>query len=47
MAVLSVAAMFTSGNISSGRREDSRNRWIFLPFLVLGLVLGWLPSWQH
>jgi protein-S-isoprenylcysteine O-methyltransferase Ste14 len=40
-----VAAMFTSGNISSGRREDIRNRWIFLPFLVLGLLLGWLPAY--
>jgi len=43
--VLSVAAMFTSGNISSGRREDTKNRWIFLPFLVLGFVLAWLPAY--
>jgi hypothetical protein len=41
----SVAAMFTSGNISSGRREDTKNRWVFLPILVLGLVLGWLPAY--
>ena len=45
MAVLSVAAMFTSGNLSSGRREDTKNRWILLPFLVPGLVLGWLPAY--
>jgi protein-S-isoprenylcysteine O-methyltransferase Ste14 len=45
MAVISVAAMFTSGNISSGRREDTRNRWIFVPFLVLGFVLAWLPAY--
>ena len=43
--VLSVAAMFTSGNLSSGRREDTKNRWIFLPFLVLGLFLAWLPAY--
>ena len=43
--VLSVAAMFTSGNLSSGRREDTRNRWILLPFLVLGVVVGWLPAY--
>jgi protein-S-isoprenylcysteine O-methyltransferase Ste14 len=43
--VLTIAAMFTSGNISSGRREDTRNRWIFVPFLVLGLLLGWLPAY--
>jgi len=44
-AVASVAAMFTSGNLSSGRREDTKNRWIFVPILVLGLVLGWLPAY--
>jgi protein-S-isoprenylcysteine O-methyltransferase Ste14 len=43
--VFSIAAMFTSGNISSGRREDTKNRWIFLPFLVLGFFLGWLPAY--
>jgi protein-S-isoprenylcysteine O-methyltransferase Ste14 len=43
--VLSVAAMFTSGNLSSGRREDTKNRWILLPVLIVGLVLGWLPAY--
>ena len=43
--VASVAAMFTSGNLSSGRREDTKNRWIFLPFLVLGFLLAWLPAY--
>jgi protein-S-isoprenylcysteine O-methyltransferase Ste14 len=41
----SIAALFTRGNLSSGRREDTRNRWIFLPFLVIGLVLAWLPAY--
>jgi protein-S-isoprenylcysteine O-methyltransferase Ste14 len=45
MAVISIAAMFSSGNISSGRREDTTNRWIFVPFVVLGVVLGWLPAY--
>ena len=45
MVVISLAAMFTGGNISSGRREDTKNRWIFLPFLVLGVILGWLPAY--
>ena len=45
IVVISVAAMFTSGNISSGRREDTKNRWIFLPLLVLGFVLAWLPAY--
>ena len=41
----SVAAMLTSGNISSGRREDTKNRWILLPVLILGFVLAWLPAY--
>jgi protein-S-isoprenylcysteine O-methyltransferase Ste14 len=45
IVVSSIAAMFTSGNLSSGRREDSKNRWIFLPFLVIGFALGWLPAY--
>jgi protein-S-isoprenylcysteine O-methyltransferase Ste14 len=44
--VLSVAAMFSRGNISSGRREDTKNRWIFVPFLVLGFILAWLPAYS-
>jgi protein-S-isoprenylcysteine O-methyltransferase Ste14 len=45
IVVASIAAMFTSGNISSGRREDTKNRWILLPFLVLGFILAWLPAY--
>jgi protein-S-isoprenylcysteine O-methyltransferase Ste14 len=45
IVLISIAAMFTSGNISSGRREDVKNRWIFLPFLVLGFLLAWLPAY--
>ena len=45
IVVLSIAAMFTSGNLSSGRREDTKNRWIFLPILILSLVMGWLPAY--
>jgi protein-S-isoprenylcysteine O-methyltransferase Ste14 len=43
--VIAIAAMFTQGNLSSGRREDTGNRWIFIPFLVIGLLLGWLPAY--
>jgi protein-S-isoprenylcysteine O-methyltransferase Ste14 len=45
IVVSSLAALITSGNISSGRREDTKNRWILLPFLVLGFVLAWLPAY--
>ena len=34
----SVAAIFTSGNISTGQKEDRANRWVFIPLLVIGLL---------
>jgi protein-S-isoprenylcysteine O-methyltransferase Ste14 len=45
IVVISVAAVFTRGNISSGRREDTGNRWVLVPFLVLGFILAWLPAY--
>ncbi len=45
MIVASVAAMFTSANLSSGRREDTGNRWIIVPILVIGFLLAWLPAY--
>ncbi len=45
LVVISIAAMFTGGNLSSGRREDAKNRWILLPFMVLGFLLAWLPAY--
>jgi protein-S-isoprenylcysteine O-methyltransferase Ste14 len=45
IVVFSVVAMFRSGNLSSGRCEDTKNRWILLPFLILGFVLAWLPPY--
>src|SRR5438093_948839 len=43
--VASIAAMFTKVNLSSGRREDTSNRWIFVPVLILGFLLAWLPAY--
>lgn len=45
MVVFGIVAMFTQGNVSSGRREDTRNRWVLLPLLIVGLILGWLPAY--
>src|SRR5581483_7505785 len=34
-----------SSGLGSGEREDRSNRWIFLPFTVLSLLLAWLPPY--
>jgi protein-S-isoprenylcysteine O-methyltransferase Ste14 len=42
---LSAAALFTSGNVSSGEREDRGNRWVLVAFAVLGLLAAYLPAY--
>jgi protein-S-isoprenylcysteine O-methyltransferase Ste14 len=40
-----VVALFTSGNLSSGEREDRGNRWVLVAFSVLGLLGAFLPAY--
>lgn len=42
---LGLAAAFTSGNLSSGQREDRGNRWVLPVFGTLGLLQAWLPAY--
>ncbi len=44
-AVLTVAALFSEGNLSSGEREDRTNRWVLPVFGVIGLLSAWLPAY--
>jgi protein-S-isoprenylcysteine O-methyltransferase Ste14 len=44
--LLTVAALFSRGNLSAGEREDRGNRWVLAAFGVLGLLLAWLPAWS-
>ncbi|MPZ30533.1 MAG: isoprenylcysteine carboxylmethyltransferase family protein [Rhodospirillales bacterium] len=42
--VMAVAALFSSGNLSPGEREDHGNRWVLAAFGVIGLLSAWLPA---
>lgn len=42
---LSVTAVFAGGEISSGVREDRSNRWVLVPFSVVGLALAFVPAY--
>jgi protein-S-isoprenylcysteine O-methyltransferase Ste14 len=42
---LSAAAVFTSGNLSTGVREDRGNRWVLAVFTVIGLLLMYVPAY--
>lgn len=45
VVAMCVAALFTSGNVSSGEREDRGNRWVFVAFGVLAILLAYLPAY--
>jgi protein-S-isoprenylcysteine O-methyltransferase Ste14 len=42
---LAGVASFTSGNLSTGEREDRGNRWVLAPFGLTGLLDGYLPPY--
>lgn len=41
--LFAVAACCSDISLSGGRREDTRNRWILVPFVVYGALVTWLP----
>jgi protein-S-isoprenylcysteine O-methyltransferase Ste14 len=41
---LGVFGLFAGGNLSSGEREDRGNRWVLVPFGIIGLLLGYVPA---
>ena len=45
LVVLSAAAAFTQGNLSPGKREDRRNRWVLAVFGMIGLLLAYVPAY--
>jgi protein-S-isoprenylcysteine O-methyltransferase Ste14 len=42
---MSVVALFSSANLSSGEREDRANRWVLAVFAVLGPLTVYLPAY--
>ncbi len=45
LLIMTAAAFFTDGNLSSGIREDRGNRWVIVVFLTVGLINGYLPAY--
>ena len=43
--ILSGVALFSSGNLSPGVREDRGNRWVLAAFGVIGLLAAYLPAY--
>jgi protein-S-isoprenylcysteine O-methyltransferase Ste14 len=42
---MSVASLFSRGNLSPGEREDRGNRWVFVAFALLALLLAYVPAY--
>ncbi len=47
VVVLSVAALFSGGNLSAGEREDRGNRWVLVPLALLGVLGAYLPAYTE
>lgn len=45
--VLSGAALFSSGHIRPGEREDRANRWVIAAFGSIGLLFAFLPAYTE
>jgi protein-S-isoprenylcysteine O-methyltransferase Ste14 len=43
---MSVVALFSEGNLSSGVREDRANRWVLPAFGLIGLLSAFLPAYS-
>jgi protein-S-isoprenylcysteine O-methyltransferase Ste14 len=46
LLVLGGVALFSGGNLSPGEREDRRNRWVLVVFVLIGLLAGYLPAYH-
>lgn len=44
---MSVAALFSGGNLSAGEREDRGNRWVLVPLALLGVLGAYLPAYTE
>jgi protein-S-isoprenylcysteine O-methyltransferase Ste14 len=45
LVAVSGAALFAGGNLSSGVREDRRNRWVIIAIGLIGLLDIYLPAY--
>jgi protein-S-isoprenylcysteine O-methyltransferase Ste14 len=43
--LLCIVGLLSEGNLSSGEQEDRGNRWVFVPFAVVGLTSAVLPAY--
>jgi len=46
LVVISLASLFTEVNLSTGKREDAQNRWIFVPIILLSIPMAFLPAYM-
>jgi protein-S-isoprenylcysteine O-methyltransferase Ste14 len=42
---LSIASLFTRGNLSPGEREDRGNRWVFFAFALVAVLSSFVPAY--
>jgi protein-S-isoprenylcysteine O-methyltransferase Ste14 len=46
IGLMVVASLFSSGNLSSGEREDRGNRWVLVAFALIMMMICYLPAYS-
>lgn len=46
LLVISGIAVRAGGSLNPGTREDRSNRWVLIPFFLIGALLGFVPAWS-
>jgi len=45
LCIMVVVSLFSSGNLSSGEREDRDNRWVLAAFALILLLIAYMPAY--
>jgi protein-S-isoprenylcysteine O-methyltransferase Ste14 len=43
--VLTIVALFSGANLSSGEQEDRSNRWVLIAFSLIAILIAYLPAY--
>jgi protein-S-isoprenylcysteine O-methyltransferase Ste14 len=43
--VLTMVALFSGANLSSGEQEDRSNRWVLIAFSLIAILIAYLPAY--
>lgn len=45
--VMAIVGAFSQGSLSTGEQEDRSNRWVLIPFTLIGFASGFVPAYTE